>query len=219
MIVSNVTTKALIFDLDGTIIDSSEGIINSAIDTIEILGLRPLSREFIKGCIGPPIGQSIGQKLGFTTELINSFNDVFREIYKNNHLFECVIYDGIIELLERVKIEGYLVGIATNKREDYTKILLERLGIDHYFDVVCAMDMMGVSTKEQIVNNCISKLGVKNDEILMVGDTVNDMDAATKCHINFVGVAYGFGFKIGDTLFDCDILPTINDLNEYIHHS
>lgn len=202
----------VIFDLDGTLIDSSEGIIHAVLDTIKLLNYEPLSAELIKSCIGPPIGDSIGSRVGYTPEEIESFYKVFRPIYKNNYLMECTVYPGITSLLGDLKNSGVTLAISTNKREDYTKILLENLGLTKYFDYIEAMDMSGKMKKTDLIKNCIVKSGCSPINTVMVGDAYNDYNAAKTCEVNFVGVRYGFGFKKSDNL---DFV-TVNNVEDLI---
>ena len=185
---------AVIFDLDGTLIDSSEGIVNSVVETIDIMGLETLSREFIESCIGPPIGDSIGSKMGYSEETIRRFYDVFRPIYKDKHLMECEVFEGIPAMLE--ELQGrFRLGIATNKRIDYTLTLLDNLGLKQYFGSICGGDQYNKLKKPDILNNCMKELGVDPSGTVMVGDTDSDLNAAVQCNTDFIGVGFGFGFR------------------------
>ena len=187
---------AVLFDLDGTLIDSSEGILHAVKDTIRQLGYNQLPDDFIKSCIGPPIGDSIGSKVGYSRDQIDEFYKIFRPIYKDRYLNECTIYPGITSLLADLRRNGIVTAIATNKRVDYTIRLLKDIGLYPLFDSVNAMDMDAKKTKSDLINECIDgNPGIERKRFVMVGDTDNDLDAARKCHIDFIGVRYGFGFK------------------------
>lgn len=190
--------SAAVFDLDGTLIDSSEGILRAVNDTIDILGFEKLDPDFIRSCIGPPIGDSIGSKVGYTQDEIKSFYEVFRPVYKDKYLMECHVYPGIPSVLDTLRNNGVKLGIATNKREDYTATLLESIGLSRYFDSVCAMDMEGRLKKPDILEKCIRSLGVPSENVVMIGDASSDLDAAVKCDVEFIGVGYGFGFRSTD---------------------
>ena len=205
----------VIFDLDGTLIDSSEGIVHAVTATIEELGYESLSVEFIESCIGPPIGDSIGSKVGYTKEQIARFYEVFRPIYKSKYLMECTVYPGIFELLNGLRDCGVKTAIATNKREDYTKTLLDDLGLSPMFDVIEAMDMEGKLTKTDLVRDCMSKLTCSSRETVMVGDADSDLKAAEACGIDFVGVRYGFGFRDGRDI-GYPMAETVSDLEKLL---
>ncbi|MCL2607756.1 MAG: HAD hydrolase-like protein [Methanomassiliicoccaceae archaeon] len=185
----------VIFDLDGTLIDSSEGIINAAKRTISELGFQEMSCDEIKACIGPPIGESIVKRNGYGEAELKRFNSVFRELYKNEHLMEAKSYPGMIELLEDMGRYAF-VSIATNKRIDYTTTLLERMGISEMCDEIQALDMEGRLKKKDLVENCIKASGINDRErIVVIGDTDTDAMAAKECGVGFIGVTFGFGFK------------------------
>jgi len=188
-------TSAVIFDLDGTLIDSAPGIIKAAIDTLNELGYPQMSWDEIESCIGPPIGDSIGKKMGYTKDQIKEFYEVFRPLYKTKYLMECTIYPGIEDLLENLKELGFLLGVATNKREDYAKNLLDELDLTKYFNIICAMDMDSKSNKEDLIMNCINSLNARKENTTMIGDSENDHSAAIQCGVEFIAAMYGFGFK------------------------
>ena len=164
----------LIFDVDGTLIDSGSGILKAVKDTIDILGYEELSDEFISSCIGPPIADSIGEKVGYTPQQIKDFYGVFRPIYKDKYLYDCTIYPGIKELLSDLHSAGIGLGIATNKREDYAHILLDDIGLSVYFDDIQAMDMAGTTNKEGMIRKCMANIANGGDKVAMVGDSSND---------------------------------------------
>jgi len=186
---------AVIFDLDGTLIDSSEGIINSAEKAIAKLGYPKMSREELRSYIGPPIGNSIIARNGYGEKELKEFNSLFREIYKNEHLTEAYVYPGMLELLSDVKAASF-VGIATNKRIDYTVTLLDKVGISPLCDEIQGLDMDGKLKKRDLVENCIKASGTDNRRrVVMVGDGPSDSSAAEECGADFIGVLFGFGFK------------------------
>ena len=192
-----VSYNLVIFDLDGTLIDSAEGICHAVMETIETLGYDSLSEEFIRECIGPPIADSIGSKVGYTKKQIDDFYSVFRPLYKEKYLFECSVYPGIFDLLSDLKKGGKKLAIATNKRTDYATVLLEKIGLLDYFDTVKAMDMDGRSKKKDLVKGCIDEFPGIGDTV-MIGDSMNDYESAIANNIDFIGVRYGFGLKNGN---------------------
>ena len=191
----NMRYDAVIFDLDGTLIDSSEGIVHAAEETIRMLGYPEIPREELISYIGPPIGNSIIARNGFDGDELKRFNPLFRELYKNEHLMKAEIYPDIMELLEDLR-DSVFVGIATNKRIDYTLILLENLGISRLCDTIQGLDMEGTLSKKDLIEKCIKTSGIKDRRrIVVVGDTEMDARAAKECGVDFIGVTFGFGFK------------------------
>lgn len=186
--------QSIIFDLDGTLVDSSRGIISATKETLSILDYPPMTDIEIKSCIGPPIGKTIIERFGFDDSEIPRFNLVFRDLYKNKYLMDVEIYPGIESMLEYLK-DRCTLSIATNKRCDYTKSMLDGLRISHYFNTIEGSDFDGKLTKKDLIEKCISASAIERSKTVMVGDTVNDAYAAKECDIDFIGVMYGMGFS------------------------
>ena len=187
--------KAILFDLDGTLIDSSEGILAAVKETFDVLHIDPLSDDEIKSCIGPPIGETLQKLVGFSDSEKKEFYGVFRSLYKEKYLYRCEIYPGIISLLDELREKGSFVGIATNKRKDSTEDLLDHLAIVDRFDIVVAQDGVFIREKASMVAEAMDLLNVVKEDTVLIGDSISDLNAAKKAEIGFIGVRYGFGFK------------------------
>ncbi|MDR0334893.1 MAG: HAD hydrolase-like protein [Methanomassiliicoccaceae archaeon] len=186
---------AVIFDLDGTLIDSSEGIANAAEEAMRVLNYPKMPREELISFIGPPIGNAVIARYGYDGEELKRFNSVFRGLYKDKYLMQASIYPGATELLRDLKLSVF-VGIATNKRVDYTTTLLDRLGISRLCDDIQALDMEGKLNKKDLVENSIRTSGISDRKrIVVIGDTRSDESAAKECGADFIGVTYGFGLR------------------------
>ena len=190
--------RAVIFDLDGTLVDSSDGIIRATEEAIDILKYPEMSPAEIRSYIGPPIGNSIIERNGLGADDLKEFNKIFRSIYKNKYLMNTTVYPGIMELLS--DLNDRFVGIATNKRIDYTMVLLDNLEMSAYCDIVEGLDMDGTLSKKDLIEKCVESSGESRENIVMVGDTTSDMNAAKECGIDFIGVTYGFGFKCSNDI-------------------
>ena len=185
---------AVIFDLDGTLIDSSEGIVHAVEKAIQILGYPEVPREELISYIGPPIGRAIIARNGFDDGELKKFNSVFRELY-GEYLTEVTVYPGVMDMLRDLK-DLMFVGIATNKRIDYAVTLLDHLGISDICDEIQGLDMDGSLDKRDLVENCIDASGLDDrSRIVTVGDTRTDESAAMVCGTDFIGVTFGFGFR------------------------
>lgn len=187
--------KAILFDLDGTLLDTSEGIISSVKYAIDIMGLESLSDNRIQSFIGPPIQNTFKEVYNLCDEETSKIASIFRERYSTVDLFKAKPYDGVLETLSKLKKQGYYIGIATYKREDYAKKIVEHFGLSKYCDVIEGSDFAGKLSKSDIINRCIDKLSVEKNEILMVGDTENDRIGAEMLCVDFLPVTYGFGFN------------------------
>ena len=202
--------KAVLFDLDGTLLDTSEGIKHSVRYTLSKMGYNELPEDTILKFVGPPIQNSLMTFCGVDAEEAQKGANVFRDFYKSEALFEASLYDGIIELLQELKGRGVRIGVATYKREDYALDLLNMFGISEHCDVIHGADNENRLTKADIVEMCINELGTKKSDVILVGDTEHDAKGAAVAGVRFVAVTWGFEYKPNNTssLYPC--YETIN---------
>ena len=197
--------KAVLFDLDGTIMDTSEGILMSIEETAEIMGLKKLEPDVLRTFIGPPIEWSFEDKYDIHGDDLKKAAATFRDRYSNVNLLHAKPYEGIFELFKKLRENGIGTAIATYKKQDYTMKLLEHFGVDKMVDVIYGSDYEGKLKKSDIIDLCIRDLKVDNSEVLMVGDSKHDATGAEAIGVDFAGVSFGFGFEVQD------------DINEYKH--
>ena len=198
--------NSVIFDVDGTLLDGTEGIINSVKYTIKQLDLPELSNEELISFVGPPIQNSVKQKYGLNDEEAQTFANIFRKKYADGDVLLAEVYDGIYELLDYLKANNHKLGVATYKREDYAINLMKHFKFDKYFDSICGADNENKLTKFDILVNCKNAISSDNSEMIMIGDSFHDAEAAEKLGVKFIGVTYGFGFKLKK---DVDEYPNI----------
>lgn len=195
--------KSVIFDVDGTLLDGTEGILNSVKYAISELKLPELSAEELLTFVGPPIQNSAKQKYNLNDEEAQAFANIFRSKYSSGDVLLARVYDGIYDLLDFLKQNNCKLGVATYKREDYAIGLMKHFGFDKYFDSICGADNENKLTKFDILVNCRNNISNSADNVIMIGDSYHDAQAAEKLGVEFIGVTYGFGFK------------TEQDVNEY----
>lgn len=187
--------KTIIFDVDGTLLNTAEGIISSVDYTIKELGLNDISYEVKESFVGPPIQRSLQKTYGLSDEETAKAATIFRKRYSTIDLCKAELYEDAIDLLKHLKNSGYKIGVATYKREDYAMKILDEFGITTYCDEIVGSDFEGKLTKADIIDICIANLDTSKDEILMIGDTDNDKIGAQQAGVDFLAVTYGFGFK------------------------
>lgn len=192
--------KAVLFDLDGTLLDTSIGVKKSVLYTIETMGLPQITEEEISSFIGPPIYNSLRERFSLNEEEARRGTEIFRNAYKENFLFEASVYSGVFEFLEFLKENNIKIGVATYKREDYAISILEHFGISKFCDVIVGSDFENKMSKTDIVEKCFKMLNVEKNEAVLVGDTMHDAIGAQNFGIDFVAVTYGFGFKKGEKI-------------------
>lgn len=187
--------KTVVFDLDGTLLDTSIGILSSVRYTIDKFQLEEPSEEVLKTFIGPPIQKSFKRVYGLDEKTIQDMADTFRNHYKDVDLLKAKPYEGIFELFSSLKENGIMPSVATYKREDYALNLLKHFGFDQYTNIMFGSDFEGLLTKKDIILKAIKEAGCEDySEAVMVGDSDNDAIGANELGVDFIGVTYGFGF-------------------------
>lgn len=186
----------VIWDLDGTLLDTSQGIEKSLNYTVDEMGFKPLPLATKRQFIGPPIYDSFRQYYNINKYEALKATEIFRNVYKNEFLFDAKPYCGIYEALEVLKSRGYKMSVATNKRNDYAQKLLKQFKFDNYFDYMLGSDFMNKMTKKDIIEKCLDFFKITDqNSAVMIGDTKYDYIGASNCGIGFIGVSYGFGFS------------------------
>jgi phosphoglycolate phosphatase len=187
--------NGIVFDLDGTLIDSVNGIeLSFKYAFYETYG-KDLNQS-IKSLIGPPIDQVLVELNGEKNQvIINKFICSFKQHYDIIGFKESIVYPNVIETLKILKESGIELFIATNKRSIPTQKILRWLKIDEYFLAVYCSDFPSLvfSSKIQMLKNLIIDHNLIKEKILMIGDTIHDEKAAYNNNINFVYVEYGYG--------------------------
>lgn len=208
--------RCIIFDLDGTLMDTSAGILKCVDHIVAQFGLDSLSEQEKLSFIGPSIQESFRRCYRCTTERAWVLATAWREVYKEKFLFEAVPYEGIYDLLEKFRGNGCKTAVATNKREDYTQKLLEHFSFLPLFDCIVGADFDGKLNKADMIRLCMEQTNVKKpSQCLMVGDTTGDMMAAQEVGVPFLGVTYGFGLKKG-TVFGQRTVDNCKEIYEIV---
>lgn len=189
--------NAVIFDFDGTICDTGEGILKSAQYALEAFGYEVPDYREMTYFIGPPLLVTFQEKFGADPATADELVKKFRERYTNKGLLESCLYDGIKELLISLKKENIKLGIASSKPQDYVEALLDHFGIKSYFDVICGVSFTAdCESKANIITRCVKELDILGNEIIMVGDKSYDVDGAKANFIDCAGVMWGYGSRI-----------------------
>jgi phosphoglycolate phosphatase len=197
-----------IFDLDGTLIDTSEGIINcyNYAAGLFLQEARPADR--FRGVIGGPLLENFQKYYNMSEKTARKAVEIYREHYAREGIYQANVYEGIEELLKYIRQMGCSTAVATLKREDFSIAMLKHFGLLHLFDAVYGIDQNDTLTKVDLLNKCIGKLECNRQNSFLIGDSVHDANGAKTAKIPFVGVAYGWGF---DSIADIQ--------NNYYNHS
>lgn len=188
--------KTILFDLDGTLTDSGEGIINCAILALEHFGCPIPSREEMRVFVGPPLHESFINH-GVPADKADEAIKVYRSRYIPIGAFENTPYPGIRELLETLQAAGHTLCVATSKPEGMSIKILEHFDLAKYFHRICGASMdTSRSTKEDVIAYLLEQNG-RADNMVMVGDTKFDILGAKHHGIPAIGVSWGYG-KVED---------------------
>ena len=189
-------SKTILFDLDGTLTDSGEGIINCAILALEHFGCPIPDREEMRTFVGPPLHESF-IKHGVPADKADEAIKVYRSRYIPIGAYENTPYPGIRELLETLKQQGHALYVATSKPEEMSVNILKHFDLDKYFARICGASMdTSRSTKEDVIAYLLDLNG-RTDNMVMVGDTKFDILGAKFHGIPAIGVSWGYG-KVED---------------------
>ena len=186
--------KYLLFDLDGTIIEPKEGIVNSIRHAADLMGAVMPSEEELHQFIGPPIMDSFQEKLKLSYEQALEAVSHFRRYYAETGIHQNALFRGIADVLHALKQEGYTLYVATSKPTVFAKEILEEHALDKYFvEIVgCNLDNSR-SDKTEIIGYIVQKYGLDTSQCLMIGDTKFDIVGAKNHQMLSVGVTYGHG--------------------------
>jgi phosphoglycolate phosphatase len=187
-----MTKKAIFFDLDGTITDSGEGIMNCATLALEYFGLPVPSREEMRVFVGPPLDQTF-IRFGVPADKTDEAIKVFRSRYTTVGKFENFPYPGVADMLQSLKEQGHRLFVATSKPEVMAIEVLRHFDLDGYFEQIAGATLDGSRSHKADVITYL--LGLTGDvgQTLMVGDTAFDVIGAAAHKIPCIGVTWGYG--------------------------
>lgn len=189
--------KYLLFDLDGTITASDEGITKSVQYALSHFGIEVDDLSVLKPFVGPPLRVAFPRYYGLTAEQTEKAVSLYRERYAREGIFECSVYDGIPELLKACKERGYISLLATSKPKVYAERILEHFGIAEYFTHVVGCELDGtLDAKEDIIRFARSLYpDAEKSDFLMIGDRYYDVEGANANGVDCIGVLYGYGSR------------------------
>lgn len=184
--------KYILFDFDGTVFDTVEGITKSVRYAINLRGMDA-ELDSLRCFAGPPLVDMFMEHFGFTQAEAEQATADFRVRYEPTGLHECCVFPGVAELLKALRAHGLVTAVATSKPEKLARELLEENNMLGLFDAICGSLPNGNnSEKWQIVSRVMESLGAVPEETVLVGDTKYDVLGAHRCGIKCIGVEYGY---------------------------
>ena len=186
----------VLFDLDGTLTDSQEGIVKSVIYALERLGRELPPRDTLTAFIGPPLHESFSALCGMDEAETERAVREFRDYFARCGWAENAPYEGMAEFLAALHAAGLRLIVATSKPESFARKILEHFALERYFDLICGSHPEDKSSadKASVVRAALTRAGAPKRAV-MVGDRRHDMAGAHANGLEAVGVLYGYGSR------------------------
>lgn len=185
----------ILFDLDGTLTDSSQGIINAIVYALKKMGVNDYDMSLLKKFLGPPLHESFEKFFHFDKKESLQAVEYYREYFSTKGLFENEVYCGITDLLKTLKENGNTLILATSKPQPFTDRIMQHFNLVKYFDFIAGSNMDTTrSKKAEVIEYAITECNIKDkSSVVMVGDRAEDMIGAQTVGIDSIGVEYGYG--------------------------
>ena len=186
--------ETVIFDLDGTLIDSAEGIMNSFAYTFKKLGLPVPSKEEMGVFIGPPLLYSFETICGLGKERAVGAVEIYREYFGKYGVNQNTVYAGAENMLAELRGRGKTLLLATSKYELYALQILESLDMAKYFSFIAGSLKDGArGTKAEVISYVLKETGAEKESAVMVGDRMHDTAGAREAGVDSIGALWGYG--------------------------
>ncbi|WP_295212087.1 HAD family hydrolase [Ruminococcus sp.] len=188
--------ETVLFDLDGTLTESGEGIINSAVYALKKFGIEPEMSQMGK-FLGPPLKDSFRDFYGFSEEKCVEAVKYYREYYTTKGIFENKVYEGVEDCLKALKSAGLKLAVATSKPQVFAVKILEHFHLVEYFDFIGGAELDGTrSVKAEVITHTLKNCGADDrSNVIMVGDRKHDVLGAKALGMDCIGVLYGYGSR------------------------
>lgn len=211
--------NTIFFDLDGTLVDSGEGIMKCAQYALEKLGIHVDDYRTLRPFVGPPLEDSFKDFYHLDDEHAQLGVQAYRERYYSIGIYEQVLYPGVVEFLEELHRRGYRLAIATSKLQRMAKIVTEEVFdlAGHFDNIFGRDDECTLHTKADVINHGLKTTGITDrSRVLMIGDRKFDINGAKECHLTSVGVLFGYGdrpeFEAAGADYICSSYDEILDI-------
>ncbi|OFD44875.1 HAD family hydrolase [Bacillus mycoides] len=203
-----------LFDLDGTLTDPKEGIINSVLYALEKIGIEEVNISELDSFIGPPIQQSFVDRYNMNEIEVERAVFYFREYLKQSGLLENKVYDGIGALLQELKDAGNRLFVATSKSTVFAEQVIEHFQLTSFFEEIVGSNLDGTRIKkEEIIAHILqTNEELQKEEMVMIGDRKHDVIGANSNGIASIGVLYGYGNE--NELSDAGAIHIVKDVEE-----
>lgn len=207
----------ILFDMDGTISDSYDAVVNSFIYALDYYGNKDYHKRDMRIILGPPLRQSFCEHFGFDEKTSLEAVKKYRERYNVHFLQEHKIYPGIPELLEKLNSKGYKLVLATSKPLEMATKILEKHNLKKYFYFLGGASMDAKrDTKEKVLEYIFENCNIPKDKAILVGDRCYDLIGAEYIGIDAMGVLFGYGDEQELSKYkSVYIAKTVDDINKF----
>lgn len=186
----------VIFDFDGTVADTGDGVFSSVRYALDKLGLSQPSEEEIRTFLGPPLDFSFRNVCKLDDETIEEAIRLYRTFYPEKGVYMFTLYDGMTELFKSLSDKGIKIAIASAKPEVFLKTAVSHAGIERFVGFVGGTTLENKDTsKASVIKRAMEAVGAEPDKTLMVGDRCFDINSAKEVGIKSIGVLFGYGTK------------------------
>jgi len=215
-----VTWDTILFDLDGTLTESGQGVANGVLHALAAFDLPAPSADELRKYLGPPLWVSFADFAGLKGPDIERAVHIYRQYYHETGRFENAVFQGIPEMLAELVNSGVRLAVATSKVDHSAVSILEHFELDHFFEVISGSDELGATrgTKALVIAHALTELKITNQQgVVMIGDREHDIHGAKEHELASVGVLWGYGDE--DELITAGathITATVADLHELL---
>ena len=206
--------KYIFWDMDGTIINSYPGVVESVLYALKHFGLTETNPEIMRRFIGPPLRVTFGEIYHMDETQIEQAVEKYRENYNAGGMFKCEVYPGITQAMDAFQKAGFKQIIASSKPEHMCRLLLDRFGLIEKMDDVVGASLDGrIDSKQQVLEEAFRRLGNPDKrEVVLIGDTKYDAIGAKSVDIDCIGITYGFGTR--EELVEHDAVQVFETIEE-----
>jgi phosphoglycolate phosphatase len=214
----NIRFNHILFDLDGTLTDSAEGVTRSVQYALQMYGIEA-SLEELKSFVGPPLHWSFENSYGFSKAKAFQAVEYYREYYREKGIFENKLYPDITTMLDALSKSGASLYVATSKPTVFALQVLQHFNIDSYFATIAGSNLDGTRVdKSEVIDFVLTNNGdIDKNRAVMVGDRKHDIIGARTCGLHSIAVTYGYGSPTELTAAEPTfIINSVEELSDFL---